>query len=129
MTDETTSGGLSRRNLLKKGAIAGGIAWTAPVISSLATPAAAAVQGPSPGSFSCCHCYNGSPGEAPFVAAVDGPPSNPNPLYQGILDSADHCDAWCSSQGYVSSQYCTGSTAAAFRPDTQPSGPYGCVCT
>jgi hypothetical protein len=38
--------GISRRNLIRKGAIAGGAAWVAPVVvGSLASPAAAASQG------------------------------------------------------------------------------------
>ena len=35
-------GGVSRRNMLKRIAVAGGVAWATPVITSLATPAAAA---------------------------------------------------------------------------------------
>lgn len=46
-------GNSSRRDLLKKGLVAGGIAWTAPVVTTLAQPLAAAT-GSSGGSYTYC---------------------------------------------------------------------------
>lgn len=43
---------MSRRDLLRRGAIVGGLVWAAPVIQSLRTPAYAL----SPGIQSCCVC-------------------------------------------------------------------------
>jgi hypothetical protein len=43
----------SRRSVLKKGVVAGGIAWTAPIITTLTTPVAAAV-GSAGGSYTYC---------------------------------------------------------------------------
>lgn len=59
MTEERDSGirrelGISRRDLLKRGAVVGGtLIWAAPVIESLAAPAFAST---SPVVGSCCQC-------------------------------------------------------------------------
>lgn len=50
-----TSRGLSRRDLLKRGAVVGGLMWTAPVIQSIRTPAYAQ---PYP-IRTCCQCVTG----------------------------------------------------------------------
>jgi hypothetical protein len=48
MTDDTTgTSGLSRRDLIKRGAVVGGVVWAAPVVSSMASPAFA--SSPPPG--------------------------------------------------------------------------------
>ena len=47
---------ISRRTLIKSGAIVGGTIWAAPVIDSFVSPAFA--QGSS--QFGCCACYNSS---------------------------------------------------------------------
>jgi hypothetical protein len=54
--EEAGRKGFTRRDLLKRGAVAGAIAWSAPVILSLRTPAFA--QG-SPPIRSCCQCVTG----------------------------------------------------------------------
>ena len=47
--------GISRRQLLKRGAVAGGtLLWVAPVIKSLTPPAFASQQSPPPGPTTCC---------------------------------------------------------------------------
>jgi hypothetical protein len=44
MTDETpNSGGISRRDVLRRGAIVGGVVWSVPIVQSLGSPAFAAV--------------------------------------------------------------------------------------
>jgi hypothetical protein len=54
---EATRNGLSRRDLLKRGALAGGLAWTAPLVRSVWTPAYA-----QSGNFeACCQCSQSPP--------------------------------------------------------------------
>ena len=52
MTDETpNSGGISRRDVLRRGAIVGGVVWSVPIVQSLASPAfAAGSEAPEDGS-------------------------------------------------------------------------------
>jgi hypothetical protein len=59
--------GLTRRDLLKRGAVAGAVAWSAPVILSLRAPAFA--QG-TPPIRSCCQCVTG--GETNEPCESDG---------------------------------------------------------
>jgi hypothetical protein len=51
------SGGVSRRELLKRGAIAGSVLWAVPVIQTIAAPAA---QAASP-THACCECKEPRP--------------------------------------------------------------------
>lgn len=68
----------SRREVLKKAAIVGGMVWSIPVIESITTPAYAGSAGPC-GIYDCsqqnfglsvCYCPDGSPGL--FVQKADG---------------------------------------------------------
>src|SRR5438093_8468033 len=52
---------LTRRDLLKRGAVAGAIVWAAPVVTSVRTPAFAA----TPALRSCCQCVTGGPSNEP----------------------------------------------------------------
>ena len=52
---------ITRRQLLKRGAVAGAIAWTAPVVLSMRVPAYAA----SPAIRTCCQCVTGGPSNEP----------------------------------------------------------------
>jgi hypothetical protein len=120
LTDES---GVTRRDVLRRGAIVGGtLLWVAPAIQSMAPKALAAVQGPSPGGCAACICFNvaGTVGESLIDAAVSGPagvgPTHP-------LFSSDNCENWCKHQDqfavtggvgsgpYANSQYCHGATA------------------
>jgi hypothetical protein len=48
MTDDTTgTSGLSRRDLIKRGAIMGGVVWAAPAVTSMASPAFASSPPPN----------------------------------------------------------------------------------
>ena len=48
MTDDTTgNSGLSRRDLIKRGAIMGGVVWAAPAVTSMASPAFASSPPPN----------------------------------------------------------------------------------
>jgi hypothetical protein len=60
--EEARRKALSRRDLLKRGAVAGAVAWTAPVVLSMRTPAFA--QG-SPPIRTCCQCVTGGPSNEP----------------------------------------------------------------
>ncbi len=57
---------ITRRNLIKTGAIVGGVAWAAPVIDSFASPASAGSS-----SAGCYVCF--STGGVPFYAGEDNP--------------------------------------------------------
>ena len=68
----------TRREVLKKAAIVGGVVWTMPVIQSMTMPAYAGSPGPC-GIYDCsqpnfglsvCYCPDGSPGL--FVQRADG---------------------------------------------------------
>jgi hypothetical protein len=58
--------GISRRDLLRRGAVVGGVLWAAPVIQSLRSPAFAA----SPVTSTCCLCVK-QPGKAQACAFDD----------------------------------------------------------
>jgi hypothetical protein len=58
--EEVGRKGLTRRDLLKRGAVAGAVAWSAPVILSLRAPAFA--QGYQ---RTCCQCVTGGPENEP----------------------------------------------------------------
>lgn len=60
---ENQTGGVSRRDLLKKGAVAGGIVWTAPVVMSLGDVAAASSHPPCNRFFYLKYSTNPSTGE------------------------------------------------------------------
>lgn len=79
--DEAHHKALTRRALLRRGAVVGGLLWTAPVIRSVASPAYAA----SFDLLSCCQCKQGPP----LLSNNQG------------LTCAD-CQAYCSGQGGVS---------------------------
>lgn len=62
--------GVSRRELLKRGAIAGGVFWAVPAIQTIAAPSAFAQNSPPTGA--CCECKTPQP--PLFVTcAVDDP--------------------------------------------------------
>lgn len=73
--------GLTRRDVLRRGAVAGGaLLWAAPVVQSIRTPAYAA----SPGAEACCQCAK----PPPFPGVLLG------------LSCAD-CAATCLGRGGV----------------------------
>lgn len=81
--------GISRRDLLRRGAIAGGtLLWAAPIISSLRTPAFAQTRF----ACSCCEC---EAGVTPF-------PGGSNCQADGLSQSA--CEDACGGQVR---NYCT----------------------
>ena len=61
--------GISRRQLLRRGAVVGGtLLWAAPAVQTIARPA---VASPSPVRNTCCACGPPSVGKGPRVCAAD----------------------------------------------------------
>ena len=120
---------ISRRDLIRRGAVVGGtLLWAAPVVQTL-TPAAHAQV--SPGPCGCCYCWNGDK-------------QNPSPNQRGFRDlvtdngcvgplgSPADCDAFCKGDAFGQgpfefSEQCCGT---ACEGNTQnDAGPNGCFCT
>jgi hypothetical protein len=121
--------GISRRELLRRGAIVGGtLAWATPLIQSL-TPPAYAQMGPSPGTCAACYCYS-------------GPKDNPTKDFgtdDGTVSfqlNRDTCENWCKHNGpdrapggpYTDFEYCSGTTTCDANDQNDP-GPNGAFCT
>src|SRR3990172_12755469 len=97
--------GMTRRDLLRRGAVVGGtLLWVAPAIQTMAPKAMARVQGPSPGTCTSCFCWNTQNANltfaAPTVYVTDSQPNigtfaGPNsPLF-----SSDNCENYCHRSG------------------------------
>jgi hypothetical protein len=101
--DLGTELGLTRRDLLRRGAIVGGtLLWAAPAVQSITKPAFAATTAGS-ARYYCCYCFrvDQKPGGAPCSCAANGaPPLVPN-------NDAD-CQALCRSQGYSNHDFDSG---------------------
>ncbi len=97
----TKSGRLTRRDLIRRGAVVGGsLLWVAPAIQSL-TPAAHASTTGSP-VFGCCECRNGAvgkeicnPGQDHVECTTEGSGQPPG---SGPASSAADCQTYCASQ-------------------------------
>jgi hypothetical protein len=142
--DLSDESGITRRDMLRRGAIVGGtLLWVAPAIQSMAPKALAAVQGPSPGSCSVCYCYSG-PISNPTkdVCTQDGAGGLTPPTGFFGLFSSDECENWCKWQNdpplivgsnaapngpYTNSQYCSG-TSCQCNTNAQP-GVNGATCS
>jgi hypothetical protein len=108
LSDES---GVTRRDLLRRGAIVGGtLLWVAPAIQTMAPKALARTQGPSPGACSACFCWNGTlVGSGPGTITAnpsgslqsrcsgDGAPSDPSNGGTELF-SVDACGNWCKHQ-------------------------------
>lgn len=92
MTDDTTgTSGLSRRDLIKRGAIMGGVVWAAPAVTSMASPAFAS----SPPPNGCTDKYRF---KIDFGSTTFSTPTNPDNGNQECLP-----DDWDSVTGVVGS--------------------------
>jgi hypothetical protein len=79
--------GLSRRDLLRRGAVVGGtLLWAAPAVQSITRPAFAGTQNGTP-LHACCWCKGGSEPSA----ACNGQDSRTE------LGSDGECQAFCAS--------------------------------
>jgi hypothetical protein len=97
--------GMTRRDLLRRGAIVGGtLLWAAPAIQSIAKPAFAQPAAGSTPHY-CCFCTGGT------TAAQGG-----QCLNDGIPASANACCTFCAGIGATNWSWC----------DNRPTA-YGCV--
>jgi hypothetical protein len=96
--------GISRRELIRRGAIVGGtLLWATPVIQSLTPPAFAAPPGGTPAACSCCCCNKPIPVpggtihcttdsfDRTFCEAFCAGAAGPRPGTQGFCTGTD-CD-------------------------------------
>jgi hypothetical protein len=119
---DVNPGGVSRREIIKRGAIVGGTAlWAAPVIQSLASPAMA--QGHDPESrCGCCYCWNGN-----ILTTRDDECSDDGAVFERSNPSA--CAAFCTARGFANSQQCaTGPGGCSCSQNNNPPGANGCTC-
>lgn len=100
--------GLTRRDLMRRGAVVGGtLLWAAPVVQSISRPAFAATKAGTARYF-CCYCWrvNPKPGLAPCACHANGaPPLVPN-------NDAD-CAAMCRSAGYSNHDFDSGANSCS----------------
>jgi hypothetical protein len=110
--------GLTRRDLLRRGAIVGGtLLWAAPAVQSITKPAYAnTVQGSA--RYYCCYCWRPTkPGGTSCTCAANGaPPLVPN-------NDAD-CAALCRSQGFANHDFDSGLNSCSC--STSPCTPCSC---
>ena len=101
--------GISRRELIRKGAVVGGtLVWATPLIQSLATPAGAQAQY----LHRCCFCSNP---DGTFFCLFNGAAIVPS--------SAEECRETCARFGFSRSQYDQGNIAPCTCNQVT-----GCVC-
>lgn len=98
MPDDTepTSSDLSRRSLIKKGVVAGGIVWAAPMLTS-ATASAASTGTPAP-TTSSSSTSMGQPCDCSFCAMVTQPGGGTLYFTCTAADSSG-CDCLCKCGG------------------------------
>jgi hypothetical protein len=115
--------GISRRELLKRGAVVGGtMVWAVPVLQSLAPPAYAQYA-----TCGCCYCWNG-PKENPTADTVS---------QDGCLTfhaNPDACREFCSSSlaaggPFVNSEQCCSTNDLCNGNTRNDPGPNGCFCS
>lgn len=127
--------GMSRRDLIRRGAIVGGtLLWVAPAIQSMA-PKAFAADGSENGSLRCavCYCWTGAMQSPSRDRGFDGT------LGEDGLKSASDCHDFCFHQGVYAggggapgaaytggSAFCSGTTCDS-NTRIEP-GPNGVTC-
>jgi hypothetical protein len=116
--------GITRRELIKRGAFVGGtVVWATPVIQSVASPAMAQRGSPDCG---CCYCFNGPPDNPTDDLCNENGDSGPR------ADPAA-CAAFCAGQGFADSHQCSEFVGGcACHQITDPGvdpGENGCSCT
>lgn len=110
--------GLTRRDLLRRGAVVGGtLLWAAPAVQSITQPAFAGVQNGTV-RHACCWCTNPGPGQQfPAEAhcnGLGGGPANP-------LNSDADCAAYCTAHNYGTHEFHSSTTAFVCGPSV------GCI--
>ena len=137
--DLNDESGMTRRDMLRRGAIVGGtLLWVAPAIQSMAPRAFAQTDGPAaPGSVpqcAACYCWTGDKQNPSINRGFDGEFGTGSGL-----DSPTDCQAYCAHTGaysggggapggpYTSSEFCSGTTCDT---NTQvETGTNGAFCT
>jgi hypothetical protein len=114
--------GVSRRDLLRRGAVVGGtLLWATPVVQSL-SPAAYAQMGPSPGACAACYCWNGAADKTEITGdqcADDGT--------VGFQLNRDECQRWCAHEGPYTGV--AGAPGGPFQHSEYCSGANSCRCS
>ena len=130
--------GMTRRDLIRRGAIVGGtLLWVAPAIQSMAPKAFAAAEN---GSILCsaCYCWNGDDKQNPTGGQAGDKGNEGSPGEGDGLDSTDDCAAWCNKTGkyagsvgtvFQHSEFCTGRTNCHANQFPATDVPDGAVCT
>ena len=137
--DLNDESGMTRRDMLRRGAIVGGtLLWVAPAIQSMAPRAFAQTDGELPGSVpqcAACYCWNGNKQSPTSNRGFDGDFGSGDGL-NGVSD----CQAYCAHTGiysgvgdgasggpYTGSEFCSGTTCDK---NTQvETGTNGAFCT
>jgi hypothetical protein len=130
-SDVRRESGISRRELLKRGAVVGGtMVWAVPVLQSLTPPAFAQA---TPRPCGCCYCWNGDK-ENPTPQ-----PGAPNGDFvaddgcQGFLSTPGACAQFCrdSAPGgpFFQSEQCCGTSSCRGHTDNDTAEPNGCFCS
>ncbi len=113
--------GISRREVIRRGAVVGGtLVWAAPLLQSLTPPAYAQYA-----QCGCCYCWEGDMQAPTKDLCLDNSSS-------GFLASAEECRRWCTDVGpnapYENSQWCRGSACRCVSENDQVQDPNGCTC-
>ena len=133
--------GMTRRDLIRRGAIVGGtLLWVAPAIQSMAPKAFAQTPGDgsdNPGSIprcAACYCWSGNKQSPSKNRGFDGDFGS-----GGGLDSQADCQAFCAHTGiysvsggaadgpYTTAEFCSGTTCDT-NTQVEP-GTNGAFCT
>ena len=129
--------GVTRRDLIRRGAIVGGtLLWVAPAIQSMAPKAFAQTDGEAPGSPRCaaCYCWSGPKPNPTKNRGFDGDLGS-----SGGLNDQPDCVAFCRHMGaysggggatggpYTTGQFCSG-TNCETNTQIEP-GTNGAFCT
>lgn len=120
--------GISRRELMRRGAIVGGtLLWAAPLVQTLGPAARAQVQRPS--LCGCCYCFDAT-NPNNDICNVDG--------FVGERSSAEGCAAFCAAElllafgtapANVRSQHCQGKVGDCSCELSPSNEPTGCECS
>ncbi len=116
--------GISRREMIRRGAVVGGtLVWAAPVIQSLTTPAYAQA---TPRPCGCCYCWSGEKQAPSKDLCLDNSSS-------GFLADAESCRQWCTQVGpgapYENSEFCRGAAGCrCVSENDNLQEPNGCTC-
>jgi hypothetical protein len=114
--------GISRRDLIRRGAVIGGaLVWVAPAIQSMAPKALAQVGGPGSVTCTACYCWTGN---------HDHPPNETGTF--GLATEGD-CDTFCQNQDFpgqaeIKSEFCMG-TDCDIQTGPTGSAQHGAFCS